>query len=397
MDDFRRKPINRVAQPSSAARPTPPTIPQPKPANPETPKAPISPQPIEPTSLFTSPKKPKNKRILKIIASVMLVIVVAIASIAAWYTMQLAPVDSSNKDRQVVKIEVGTTPSQIAELLKEEGLIRDRTAFLWNARFKGVQNQLKAGTYRLSPSESTPEIIDHLSSGKGDTINVTFLPGETVAEHKKVLVKAGYEPAEIDAAFAKTYDSPLFEGKPATADLEGYIYGETYTFGADTSVEAILQHTFDHYYQIIQKHDLVAKFKAQGLSLYQGITLASIVQREAGSFKKDMPQIAQVFYTRLSIDMQLGSDVTYQYAADKMGVPRDVNLDSPYNTRRYPGLPPGPIASPGEEALLAVANPASGDYIYFLSGDDNVTYFARTLQEHEANIRNHCQEKCQII
>ena len=136
-------------------------------------------------------------------------------------------------------------------------------------------------------------------------------------------------------------------------------------------------------------------FKENGLNLYQGITLASIIQRE--SIGGDEPQIAQVFYTRLSIGMMLGSDVTYQYIADKTGVARDINLDSPYNTRRYTGLPPGPIATPGLNALLAVASPAPGDYIYFLSGDDDVTYFATTLEEHEANIRNHCQQKCQII
>ena len=146
---------------------------------------------------------------------------------------------------------------------------------------------------------------------------------------------------------------------------------------------------------MLEQNQLQEAFAEQGLSLYEGITLASIIQREA--IGGDEPQIAQVFYSRLSIGMELGSDVTYQYIADKTGVARDVNLDSPYNTRRYVGLPPGPIASPGVDALLATANPAEGDYLYFLSGDDDVTYFARTLEEHETNIREHCQQKCQII
>ena len=94
--------------------------------------------------------------------------------------------------------------------------------------------------------------------------------------------------------------------------------------------------------------------------------------------------------------MVLGSDVTYQYIADKTGVTRDPGLDSPYNTRRYPGLTPTPIASPGKAALLAVANPAAGDYIYFLSGDDDVTYFAHTYAEHERNIVDYCQKKCSV-
>jgi UPF0755 protein len=92
--------------------------------------------------------------------------------------------------------------------------------------------------------------------------------------------------------------------------------------------------------------------------------------------------------------MPLGSDVTYQYAAKQLGVAPTPDLDSPYNTRKNPGLPPGPIAVPGLSALEAVAAPAAGDYVYFLSGDDEVTYFARTNAEHEANIKNHCQIKC---
>ena len=212
-----------------------------------------------------------------------------------------------------------------------------------------------------------------------------------------MLIAAGYGDAEVDAALSKSYDSPLFEGKPASADLEGYIYGETYSFGTDTSVEAILEHVFEEFYSVIEENGLVAKYQAQGLSLYEGITLASIIQREASQKGDDMPQIAQVFYSRLELGMPLGSDVTYQYIADKTGVARDPGLDSPYNTRRYAGLPPGPIATPGEKALLAVAAPAQGNYLYFLSGDDNVTYFGRTLDEHEANIVSHCQEKCKII
>jgi UPF0755 protein len=93
----------------------------------------------------------------------------------------------------------------------------------------------------------------------------------------------------------------------------------------------------------------------------------------------------------------MGSDVTYQYVADKLGVARDPNLDSPYNTRRFDGLPPGPISSPGLTALKAVAAPANTDYLFFLSGDDDVTYFARNDAEHQANITNHCAVKCSSL
>lgn len=404
MDEFRRKPINKAP----ASRPVGPSVPAPqartRPVLPVTPPTEAQPQPIEQqplttdTGLATNVKKKSRKKILIwSLIGFFVALLLTIGGIFLWYTLQLAPVNSGNTDKQLVVIESGSTPTDIANLLKEKELIRNPTAFLWYSRLEGVQNLLQAGTYRLSPSESTPQIVEHLSSGRVDTFSITFLPGATLADNRKVLIGAGYDAPAVDAALAKTYDSPLFAGKPASADLEGYIYGETYSFGTDTSVEAILEHVFDEFYGVVEKNNLVAKFKAQDLTLYEGITLASIVQREASPKADDMPQIAQVFYSRLAMDMPLGSDVTYQYIADKTGVARDPNLDSPYNTRRYAGLPPGPISSPGEKALVAVANPASGDYLYFLSGDDDITYFGRTLEEHEANITNHCQEKCKIL
>ncbi|MCD8571210.1 MAG: endolytic transglycosylase MltG [Alphaproteobacteria bacterium] len=323
--------------------------------------------------------------------------VVALAAIGGWvwFQVQLSPVNRDDTSRVVVEIESGLSPTGIAAELKSKSVIRSETAFLWYTRFTGTQNQLQAGTYRLAPSESTQEIVQHLTNGSVDTFSITFLPGATLAQNRQVLIDAGYAVSEVDAALAATYESPLFEGKPADTDLEGYIYGETYQFGTGATVSEILEHTFEIYEQVINEHGLVEAYAKQGLSLYQGITLASIVQREA--IGGDEAGIAQVFLKRLALGMPLGSDVTYQYIADKTGVERDINLDSPYNTRRYPGLPPGPIATPGERALIAVGSPAETDYLYFLSGDDNVTYFSRTFEEHEQNIVDHCQEKCQII
>jgi UPF0755 protein len=224
---------------------------------------------------------------------------------------------------------------------------------------------------------------------------VTFLPGATVKEDKEALVKSGYSSAEVDRAFGKVYNHPLFASKPLTADLEGYIYGETYKFNGDATVEQILTRTFDEYYQVVKENNLVNAFKKQGLTLYQGITLASIIQREVPS-ATDQKQVAQIFLKRYKDGMTLGSDITAYYGADKEGLSRSVATDTPYNTRIHKGLPPGPIASPGLTALQAVAHPSSGDYLYFLSGDDDITYYAKTEEEHQANITNHCQVKCAV-
>jgi UPF0755 protein len=403
MDNFGKRPVNRfkVADQAPEKRPLGPV---PQPSDPVT----AAPQPIpEPTPPPT--KKRKKKIILGLIFGLIMIILGSVAAVWFWYHAQLAPVDSTNANKVAIVIESGTTPTQIAESLESKEIIRSATAFLWYTRFEEVQNNLQAGTYRLSPSESTQEIVTHLVNGRVDTFDVTLYPGATLvdntntAESKKydvttALRRAGFTDEEIATGLAadySSYDTTLFQGRPENEGLEGYIYGETYRLNSEAKVEDVLRASFDEYWNVIEQNNLVQKYQSQGLTLYQGITLASIIQRESGGDDKE--QIAQVFYTRLGKGMPLGSDVTYQYAADKEGVERDINLESPYNTRIKTGLPPGPIAVPGSAALVAVANPAAGNYEYFLSGDDDITYFATTLQEHEKNIREHCQQKCQIL
>lgn len=351
-------------------------------------------------SFYRTRAKTVAWRIGAIVAAVLIGSVVAVC---LWYAAQLKPLTAESKHFITVTVSQNSTTAQIGQLLQEKSIIRNSTAFSFNARLSGNSGKLKPGTYRLSPGQSTPQIIEHLVSGKVDQYNIMFLPGATLKQHRQVLIEAGFSAAEVDQAFAAVYDSPLFDGKPTGTDLEGYIYGETYNVNASDSVGQVLERTFAEFNNVVVKNNLVEAFKQQGLTLYEGITLASIIQRESitpvntAEPTADQKQIAQVFYSRLAAGMTLGSDVTYQYAADKLGVKRDVNLDSPYNTRRYTGLPPSPIASPGLTALKAVAAPDAGNYLYFLSGDDNVTYFARTEAEHKANISNHCAVKCSSL
>ena len=335
-----------------------------------------------------------TKKSIKIATIVALVVVSLLIGILFWYNLNTAPLNK-NGDTKTVVIKSGSTPTQIANQLQSDKIIRNATAFRIHTKLTGVQNKLQAGTYSLSPALNVTQLTDYLVEGKSDSITITFLPGSTITQNKKVLLKAGYTHEEIEKAFNKKYTSPLFESRPADADLEGYVFGETYTFSGDTGVEEILETTFDQFYKVLGQNNLIKAYKERNFSLYQAITLASIVQREASGGEE--PEIAQVFWTRLDKNIPLGSDPTYQYIADKLGIKRSTKLDNPYNTRIYPGLPPGPIANPGLPALKAVAHPASTDYLFFLHGDDDKPYFAHTLQEHEANIRNHCQKKCQLL
>ena len=342
----------------------------------------------------------KQRRWKKVVAWVAACVVLLGAAVAAiayiWYQDQLKPVNAANTGDIKVSIVQGMSPEEIGTTLKNKNLIKSEIGFEWYLRVTRSANNLQAGTYSLSQSMSLPDIVDHLKSGKTDRFRITFLPGATVADNKLAFEEAGFSKAKVEEAFGKQYDHPVFKSKPISADLEGYIYGETYEFSADVTVEEVLERTFDELQSVMEKNDLESAYKKQGLSLYEGITLASIVQREVSGLK-DQQMVAGVFYNRMEKGMNLGSDVTYQYIADKEGLQRDPGLESEYNTRIHPGLPPGPIAAPGKDALLAVARPIASDYLFFLSGDDGKTYFGRNDTEHQQNIEQHCKKKCQIL
>lgn len=356
-------------------------------------------------------KIPKNSRLhrnwgLIVSLAVVALILISIISGYIWFQIQLSPAGSDKHQYIKIKIAENSTSSQISQQLQDKKIIRSAFVFDIYVKLSDKGSKLQAGTYRLSPADSTTQIIDHFTKGSVDQYEITFYPGATLVDNTDkvnkqdvttVLKKAGYTEAEITDGLSDTYDTAsdkaLFSGKSAGTDLEGYIYGDTYSVGDGASVHDIVQRALDRFYGVIKSSNLIVRFDTHKLNLYQGITLASIVQREA-STASDQAQVAQVFYSRLAAGMMLGSDVTYQYIADKTGVARDPNLDSPYNTRRFAGLPPGPISSPGLSALQAVASPASGDYLFFLAGDDGVMYYAHTSAEHDANIAKYCKINC---
>lgn len=312
-----------------------------------------------------------------------------------WYNWALKAVSASGVETRFV-VQSGAGAATIATDLREHGLIRSELAFRVYTSMSGSRHKLQAGGYILSPAQDVPTIVEHMVSGKTDEFDITIPPGLTLEELRAQFRENGFSDEEITRAFTATYEHPLLSDKPPTASLEGYIYPETYRMGADQSLETLLERSFDELYGLLQKRGYVAEFSKRGLSIYQALTLASIVQKEVMN-PADQRQVAQVFYKRLSDGIQLGSDVTYMYAADKMGVEGTPSLDSPYNTRKYKGLPPGPIANMNPSAIEATAFPADGDFLYFVAGDgadEGKTFFARTEDEHNANIAAHCHVLC---
>ncbi len=338
----------------------------------------------------------------------------SIIGMLIWYQLQLRPVDAANTERIAITIQPGATPDQIAHELKERTLIRSSLAFSIHAKLSRLAGGLQAGVHRISPSQSTPQITQQLQKAENSDIAVQFLPGamlrdnspassDTKQDIRSTLERLGYGRDEIERAFAADYSdytATLFKGRPSSAGVEGYVWGETYYVSPDATVEQILRRSFDEYLKQIRAHDLEAKFQQQGLTLFQGITLASIVQREVSCHGtgvcRDQKQVAQVFLRRMREGMQLGSDVTFIYAATQDGKAPTVNYDSPYNTRVHTGLPPGPISNPGLGALMAVAEPAEGDYLYFVSGDDGTTHFSHTEEEHVAATKQYCIKNCEL-
>lgn len=374
------------------------------------------------TSQKVSKKKRRLRRWMIILIAIMMFLAAVFAALFKWYEMQLKPVSSDN-NKVSVTVEDGSSVSVVANTLASKNLIRNRLAFEVYVRLNN-KNSIKAGTCMIAPSESVADIVNRMNNGCHDFKTITFYPGGTLESSKYkasqssdgvdktsvryILRQAGYSDDEISSAFKAKYDSPLFADRPSGSSLEGYVFGETYQFTGDATAKDVLQTVFDHMYKVVQKNDLVNKFKAQGLTLYQGLTMASIVERELGCEDKPTVErknrcyqyqrgIAQVFITRYKKNMQLGSDVTFIYAADKAGVKPKVDIDSPYNTRKHTGLPPTPIATPGELSLKAVADPAPGDNLFFIAGDDGLIYFAKTDEEHKNNIDKYCQKLCSIV
>ena len=375
-------------------------------------------------------EKKKGNSMLKKLVIFLLIAIVALGiggGVAfAWYNSALGAVyniDCSASGKEDARCEYinfsvksGETINVIADNLESVDLIRSSFVFQIYMRSQGLEEQIKIGDYQFRRNMTVSQIGGQLVAGakNPNVFSFTILPGATVKEIKKNLLELGYySEADINAAFAKDYHgtSPeidkLLQNWPASnahgaEPLEGYLFGDTYEFYKTDSVEKIITTAMKALWDVVEGNDLVAKFAERNLNLYQGITLASIVQRESGT--TGQATVAQIFYSRLSQNIVLGSDVTTQYAVDLVDPERQtytsnylaLEIDSPYNTRKNQGLPPGPICNPGISALLATANPADTSYLYFLTGDDGVMYYSYTEEEHNRNITEHCQELCNV-
>ena len=385
------------------------------------------------------------KKIKRILLSLFILLFLAGLFGGGYYWYSLQPVSSANCrfdsakaaaesnekeansvcEYQTIEVSAGESVKQIANNLKQSGLIRNPLAFEVYARINNLHAKLKTGKYSFRKTMSARAIAKQLVNGvvSSDVFNLTILPGTNLLGDKgksqtgiiHQFRTLGYSEEEINQALTKHYDNPVLKGLyadenklsnpdiPAKLALEGYLYGETYQFYNHEKLENVITTILNQFNDVVVSNQLEEKFKARGFTLREGITLASIIQKEANT--EDMPGVSMVFQNRLKQGITLGSDVTATYAADITGINRTnatnadiLAVNSLYNTRKFPGLPPGPIAVPSKAALLAVAEPDSSkaSMLYFLTGDDGLMYYSSTDAEHNQKIRDHCQKLCKV-
>jgi UPF0755 protein len=328
----------------------------------------------------------------KLLAFVLLLLVIAGALAGVMYVRVNQPYRGFDGTEQFVELAPGSGSLAIGQHLVAAGVVRDLPTFRTALWMSGQGRHLKAGDYRFDRAMTPFEVIDKIARGDVFVITVTFPEGLTIAEMAKIFESHGVGPAAAFVAASKDA-SLVHEIDPAARDLEGYLFPETYPLSRHADAAKVIRTMvarFDH----IFTPELRAAAQARGLTVRQALTLASIVEKETAK-PEERPLVAAVYTTRLRIGMPLQCDPTVIYGLVKAGRydgnihKADLSFDSPYNTYRYPGLPPGPIASPGRASLEAAVHPAAVDYLYFVSRNDGSHEFARTLDEHNRNVHKY--------
>ncbi len=318
-----------------------------------------------------------------------LIMAVLITAGAIFYG-QLGPVSPGSSEEKLFVVEHGAASGKIAAALQKEGLIKNAQAFLWYSRLTGKSDKFKAGQYLISPSLNVPQIADLLVKGKVATVTFTIPEGYHLRQIADVFVKAGISTEEEFWRVVKDGDFhyPFLKDLPHNERrLEGYLFPDTYIIPKGMKTEQVIDLMLRQFDQVYKK----LPPNKSGLSMHEVVTLASIVEGES-RLDVERPLIASVFLNRLKINMKLDSDATIQYLFDKRKervLYKDLEIDSPYNTYRNRGLPPGPIGSPGEASLRAVLTPAETNYLYFVAKKDGSGQhvFAATFNEHVRNKR----------
>ena len=296
-----------------------------------------------------------------------------------YYFSASAPVSTLSQN-QVFVVNKGDSLDIIASRLQKNGLIRNSFIFKLNSYILGLHNKLRAGNFNLDSSMDNQQIITSLVTGGSSDIWIQIIEG--------------LRNEEIAAYFD---ENNIYSGKSflyLAKDNQGYIYPDTYSIPQTNDLDFFIQQTLQNFDQKYQK--IIADLNIDR-SKEDIVVVASLLEREARTLTSKQ-MVAGILYNRLSIGMPLQLDATVQYAVDSQTKPqqywkpitkKDLSIDSPYNTYQNTGLPPTPICNPGYDSLFAAVNPTESDYLYYITGNDNLMHYAKTLDEHNQNIRNY--------
>jgi UPF0755 protein len=317
---------------------------------------------------------------MKKVAALLVLIAFAAVGGAAWVYFGLdQPYRGYTAEEQFVDIPTGLGTRAIGARLVAAGVVRDSLTFRAAIWTSGRDARLKAGEYRFAEPMTPLAVIDRLRRGDVFVVHITFPEGLNVYEMSKI-----FEAKKLGSAASFV---------AASRKLEGFLFPETYALSRHSDASQLVRQMNEAFERALTP-EIRAAAAARGLTIRQLATLASIVEKETGN-PAERPVIASVYENRLRIGMPLQCDPTVIYALELAGrydgnIHRnDLMFDSPYNTYRYPGLPPGPIASPGLASLDAVVHPAESDYLYFVSRNDGSHVFAETLEEHNRNVQHY--------
>ena len=331
---------------------------------------------------------------LKIAKAALLVLQVLV--LAGWVWLYLEsrtrPPAPAKPETAMFEIVKGRSVRAIASELKAKAVLRKSLPFILRYKFFYAPQSLKAGEYQLPLGGSAGQVLDALIKGRVYLHPVTLAEGLTGKEIVADVVAAGFgRIEEFEAAFRETGDIALWD--PKAADLEGYLFPETYHLPRGIAARDILRKMTAQFKAVFG--DAGRRRAAEiGLSVRAVVTLASLIEKET-ALPDEKRLVSAVFHNRLRIGMKLDCDPTIIYALKRTGPfegrlhTKDLKYDSPYNTYLYPGLPPGPIANPGRESLEAALNPADADFLYFVAKNDGGHQFSRTFAEHRASVNKY--------
>lgn len=346
-----------------------------------------------------------RKIVARIALTIFMIAVIVLGGGYLYIQSALKPVDPNSKEEILVKIPIGSGITNISQILEDKGVIKNAHVFKYYVKFKN-ESGFMAGDYALNPSMTLEQIIESLKTGKvmqEAAVKIAIPEGTQLKEIAAIIAKHTNLSTEevmtkindhefinkLISQYPDLLTDEIYDAK-VKYPLEGYLFPATYSFyEKNPTVEDIVIAMLDKTKSIVNNYSV--QMEEKKMTVHDLLTMASLIEEEATE-QVDRDQIASVFYNRMEAGMPLQTDPTVLYAKgehQKKVYYKDLEVDDPYNTYKYPGLTPGPISNAGIISIEAALEPAETEYMYFLAAPNGEVYFSTTLDEHEAKKAEH--------